>query len=275
MIDLHTHSTASDGSLRPAEVVALAGAAGITCLALTDHNTTAGLQEFIRAAEGTTIRPVPGVELSCECDPDELHILALNLPESAFSQIETVMADVLARAEESKRALTEALHAAGYDVDYDEIRAAHPMSVINRAHIAMALRDKGYVETVNEAFHCFLDEEAGYYHPARRLDAAEAIGIIRDLGAVPVWAHPFMELDEIGVRRILDRLVPAGLAGLETWYSTYTPQETVSALALTERYGLKPSGGSDFHGSPKPDIFIGVGTGTLCIPERVAEELLG
>ncbi len=274
MIDLHTHSTASDGSLTPTELVKLAREAGISCLALTDHNTAAGLPEFLRAAEGTSLYPIPGAEITCELAGEELHILAMDLPQRYFSQIQSIMQEPLRKAEESKRDLVAGLQRAGYQVSYDEICRAHPGSVINRAHIGLALVEAGYVPSVQVAFQKLLNESAGFYHPAQRLQAVDVTGIIRDLGAIPVWAHPFFRMSAGEVRNALTRLVPAGLAAMETCYSTYTPAQTQAAASLAAEFRLKHSGGSDFHGAPKPDIRLGVGRGDLNIPESVAWELL-
>ncbi len=274
MIDLHTHSRASDGSLSPAALAALAREAGVTYLALTDHNTAQGLPEFLRAARAAGVIPIPGAELTCELEGEELHILALDLPQASFAPLQQVLAEVLSRAEQSKRELTDNLRRAGYPVRYEEIEQAHPGSVINRAHIALALVEKGCASTVQEAFRTLLDEEAGYYHPAKRLQARESLSLIRELGAIPVWAHPLFKLTAQRAGEFLEILTPAGLTGLETFYSTYTPEQTRNALALADRFHLKQSGGSDFHGDPKPDIRIGTGRGNLKIPEWVAEELL-
>lgn len=274
MIDLHTHSTASDGSLSPTQLVAQAEAAGITYLALTDHNTASGLPEFLRAAADRPIRPIAGVEITCQLDDQELHMLALDLPEAAFSPMETFLADARRRGEESRRALVDSLNTAGFALSYEAIQSAHPDSVTNRAHIAEALLSAGYVRSVREAFDTLLSEEAGYYHPAPRLEAAEVVAMIRWLGGLPVWAHPFLRLDEKRVECFLPQLVPAGLAGMEVYYSTYTPAQTQAAIALAHKFSLRPSGGSDFHGSAKPDIALGVGKGDLRIPESVAEALL-
>lgn len=274
MIDLHTHSTASDGSLSPTALVQLAREKGISCLALTDHNTVRGLPEFLAAARGSGLCSIPGIEISCELAGKELHILALDLPESSFQQMEDAMAQVLARAEKSKRDLVSRLSRAGYAISYEQIQQENPGSVINRAHIALALKNAGYVPTVQAAFRTLLKEGGPFYRPPQRLLATEAIAIIRDLKAIPVWAHPFLSLEEGSVRRALETLVPAGLEGMEVFYSTYTPEQTRAALELAAGFGLKISGGSDFHGAPKPDTMLGTGKGNLNIPQSVAEELL-
>ncbi len=274
MIDLHTHSTASDGTYSPAELVNAAVDAGITTLALTDHNSANGLCAFLQAAKGKPLRAVPGVEITCELLGEELHILALDLPECSFDKVQELMSEVLSRAEKSKRDMVIRLQSAGYRIDYDAIQAAHPDAVINRAHIAAALKEAGYVASVSQAFDTLLGEQHGYYRPAKRLQAAEAIDYILKLGAIPVWAHPFFSLEEDKVGQFLTVLVPEGLQGMEVYYSTYTDAQTKAAKRLCEKFGIKPSGGSDFHGSVKPDIALGIGKGSLNIPECIADRLL-
>ncbi len=275
MIDLHTHSTASDGSLSPSELVQAAAEAGVTCLALTDHNTVSGLPEFLDAARRTPLRAIPGIEITCELDKRELHVLALNLPERHFERMQSFVEAAVKRSEESKRALTCSLQRAGYDVDFDKIKAKHPGGTINRSHIARELVEKGYVASVSEAMGTLLSEDGGHYRPAKRLDAVDAVHEIVACEAVAVWAHPFLELNFQEVDGFLERLVPERLVGMEVYYSTYTGEQTECACKLARKYHLKVSGGSDFHGAPKPDIRLGVGRGNLSIPESVAQDLFG
>ncbi len=274
MIDLHTHSTASDGTLTPTELVKAALQAGITTLALTDHNAANGLREFLSAAKNTPLRAIPGVEITSEMEGEELHILALDLPKASFDKLQTLMREVLARAEVSRRNLIQNLQNAGYAIpDYDTLNALHPDAIINRAHIAAALWHAGYVPSIRDAFDTLLKEGNGYYYPAKRLQAVEAVRMIRELGAIPVWAHSLYELDTDTADRFLSILVPEGLMGMEVYYSTYTAEQTKAAARLCEKYAIHPSGGSDFHGGNKPDIRLGVGRGNLNIPESVAEAL--
>ncbi len=275
MIDLHAHSTASDGSLTPTELVHRAAAAGISYFALTDHNTTKGLPEFLRAAAKTGLKPIAGAEISCELEGHELHILALNLPEKHFTQLQEIMEDQLHRLAQSRREMVERLAKAGLPLDYDAIQSAHPAGPINRAHIGLAMQRAGYVETVQQAFEQYMDEGRGFYFPAKRLEATQAVNMIGELGAVSVWAHPFFRFDTSRVRSVLEALTPLGLQGMEVYYSTYSPEQTAEAAAFADEFGLKYSAGSDYHGASKPDIQLGVGRGNLNVPDSVAEELLG
>ena len=271
--DLHTHSNRSDGTLPPAALASAAKEAGLSAIALTDHNTVAGLPEFIKACEDLCIEAVPGVEISTEYDGVELHILGLYIPENAFPEVENYVAQYNIRKEQSNRALVARLCDAGYLIDYDEIVGATPDGHINRAHIAKALLDKGYVDSVKTAFSTLLKEGKGFYAPPERVGALDAVTFIKSVGAVPVWAHPFLQMNEDDARKFLAEAVPLGLAGMETRYSLYDTETEAAADRLIEEFHILPSGGSDFHGEVKPDIQLGIGKGNLHIPLMFAREL--
>lgn len=271
--DLHTHSVYSDGTSTPAELIAGAKEAGLAAIALTDHNTVAGLLPFLDAAEGSGVEAVPGVEFSTDYGEIELHILALFVKPEHYVHITELMDDMLRRKEESNIALAAALKGAGYMLDYDEIRGRTPNGQVNRAHIAAELFRLGYVESVQDAFKKLLSPKRGLYVPPKRIGSYEAIRFIKSLGAVAVLAHPFLNLDEAGLRAFLPEAVEAGLDGMETAYSKYSPETTTLAEDIAAEFGLKNSGGSDFHGGNKPDISIGKGRGDLAIPMKWLEDL--
>lgn len=264
--DLHTHSTFSDGSFTPAELVAAAEGLGLTAVALTDHNTVAGLPDFLAAGRQSPVETVPGVEFSTEYEGTELHILALWLEERHFAEVTALLEDFRLRKEKSNEDLVSALAKAGMVIDYEAVKAAAG-GYINRAHIAGELTRLGYTASVKEAFKSFLAPGAGYYTPPQRLDAYDAIRFIKSLGAVAVLAHPFLNLDEAGLRAFLPEAVAAGLDGMEVLYPRYSPSETALAEKIAGEFGLLPSGGSDFHGVFKPDITLGSGTGELRVPD--------
>ena len=264
--DLHTHSVFSDGTFTPAELIAGAKEAGLAAIALTDHNTVAGLPSFLAAAEGSGVEAVPGVEFSTDYGETELHILALFVRPEHYDPITERMDDMLRRKEESNIALVDALNRAGYALNYDTIRAKTPNGQVNRAHIAAELHRLGYVESVQDAFKKLLSPKRGLYVPPKRISSYEAIRFIKSLGAVAVLAHPFLNLDEAGLRAFLPEAVKAGLDGMETAYSKYSSETTELAKTVAAEFGLKNSGGSDFHGGNKPDIAIGRGRGDLTVP---------
>lgn len=266
MIDLHVHSTFSDGTCTPAELIALAQNVGVSVLALCDHNTVSGLPEFLKAAQGSGVEAVPGVEFSTEYEGTELHILGLFIPTEHYAAVTNRLNDMLKQKERSNRELVQALCEAGLKMDYDSIRAANPNGVVNRAVIGAEMLRLGYVSSVKEAFSRWLGEKHGFYRPARRPDSLEIIRFIRSIGGVSVLAHPFLDLDEPSLRNFLNYAVEAGLDGMETCYAGFDSETTELARKIAGEYGLLESGGSDFHGANKPDIRIGTGKGTLRVP---------
>lgn len=262
--DLHTHSTASDGSIPPSQLPQMAVDCGLSAIVLCDHNTVAGLPEFLEGAKGLPVEAVPGIEFSTEFEATELHILALYIRPEHYPAINAVLEDFKRRKAESNMQLVAALKDAGIVIDYDEILRQH--SYINRAHIAQALTEAGYTESVKEAFKKYLAPEKGYYTPPKRPDAYEIIAMIKSFGAVAVLAHPFLNLDEGGLRRFLPEARDRGLDAMETLYAKYDPETTALARKIAGEYGILESGGSDFHGTAKPDIQMGTGRGDLRIP---------
>lgn len=263
--DLHTHSIYSDGTDTPAQLLQGAQRIGLSALALTDHNTVAGLPAFLEAAKESCVEAIPGVEFSADYNGGELHILALGVQEGYFSQVTDLMEQYRIRKEESNRNLASALNRAGYAIDYDAIRASTPNGEVNRALFAVALMNGGYAQSVQEAFGRFLHPKCGFYVPPQRYSPEQMLGIIRDLGAVSVLAHPLLNLTPQQLRDFLEQMRPNPLVGMEVHYSTYSPEETKIAATLAAEFGILPSGGSDYHGSTKPDIRLGEGKGNLQI----------
>lgn len=272
LCDLHTHSTYSDGTLTPAQLIALAQEKKLSAITLSDHNTVAGLPLFLEAAAGSGVEAVPGVEFSTEYKGTELHILGLFIKPCHYGKINALLQQFLDRKERSNRQLVQRLRDAGLDLDYEEIRKQASGS-INRARIAAQMVEKGYCESVKQAFSDWLSPKKGYYIPPLRPDAYETIRFIKSLGAVAVLAHPFLSLKEAELRAFLPEAVAAGLDGMEVYYSTYDAETTALAKKIAAQYGLLESGGSDFHGQNKPDIDLGCGKGNLAIPTQLLEKL--
>ncbi len=264
--DLHTHSVFSDGSCTPTELIARAEAIGLSAIALTDHNTVAGLPEFLAAAEGRPIEAVAGVEFSTDYRGIDLHIVALDVRPDRFEQVTRLMDDGVRAKEASNLDLVEALRTAGYPLDYAAIRDATPNGQVNRAHIAAAMMEKGYVRSVKEAFDTILDPKFGLYHPPKRPDSFEMIRFIKSIGAIAVMAHPLQKLDEAALREFLPPAIAAGLDAMETQHSSFDDRTIRKAAEIAEEFGLRQSGGSDFHGTAKPDVQLGTGRGNLAVP---------
>ncbi len=275
-VDLHTHSTASDGTSQPAELVAKAAEAGLTALALTDHDTQEGLAGAVAAAANAHIELVPGTELSLDYDRGGMHLVVLWLEPGQGplqSRLDSLQAGRNARNERIVQILSEA----GLEISMEEIQKEAGGGSVGRPHIAAVMMKKGYVEDIRTAFDTWLGADSPAYVSRPRLNPEEAIDLARQSGAVPVLAHPHT----LGISRaqemarLLDGLRDAGLVGLEAIYSSYRRHEREGYADLARRFGLVPSGGSDYHGSYKPGLELGVGYGDLVVPESVLEELRG
>ena len=280
--DLHTHSNYSDGSLPPAELVRMAENKGLSALALTDHNTAAGLPEFMKAGESSKVITVAGCEFSTEytlCADDgesrvqELHIVGLFFDESVWGSVEEYVSEHMKNKKISNQNMIKRLQDAGYDITYDEVSAITDAGEFNRAHIARILCRKGYIERPADAFDELLKEGCGFYIPPKRPDVFETIKFIKKNGAVSVLAHPFLELSADELRCFLRAAKPAGLDAIETNYSKFDDEMIKQACAIAGEMGLARSGGSDFHGDAKPDVEMGTGRGSLEVPFDYYEDL--
>ena len=271
--DLHTHSIFSDGTSTPEEIVDGAAALGLSAVALCDHNTVDGLSRFLAAAEGRDIDAVAGAEFSVDYKGKELHLLGLRIPPARFGEVSRLMLEVGRRKEESNRDLIGALAGIGFLIDYEALRRTTPSGKLNRAHIAAELTRKGYTPSIRAAFNTVLSKSAGFYREPERLQVWEMLDFLSSIGAVPVLAHPLLNLSEEELFEFLPAAKERGLVGMECLYSTYSSGETALSLELAERFGLKPSGGSDFHGANKPDIQLGRGRGGLAVPGEWARAL--
>ena len=274
MIDLHTHSTFSDGTLSPEELISLSVKCRLDAVALCDHNTVAGLPRFLAAAEGENLLPIPGIEFSTDYRGTELHILGLFIDPEHYPAVTEKVNTMLLQKEESNRNLIRALNNAGISLDYDQIAAGTPSGQVNRAVIAAEMVRRGYCRTVNDCFSRWLSPKLGYYVPPARLDVFEIISFINSIGAVSVLAHPFLNLDEEGLRQFLKQAVPCGLDAMEVFYTEFSPEQRDCACAIAGEFGLALSGGSDFHGDNKPDTRLGTGKGDLLVANEVLDALI-
>lgn len=273
LCDLHTHSVYSDGTWTPKQLLDEAERIGLGALALSDHNTVAGLPDFMGAAAGREILAIPGVEFSTDFEGKELHILGLFVKPEHYGSVTALLDAAQKQKEESNIELIGNLNRAGYALDYEKIRETTQGGQFNRAHVAAELLRLGYVADRQEAFDRLLSPKCGYYHPPKRMSSFETIEYIHSIGAVAVLAHPLLTLEEDRLRIFLDRAAPLGLDGMETIYSTYDKATQLLAGAIADAYGLLHSGGSDFHGSNKPDIVLGFGRGNVAVPVELAYRL--
>lgn len=266
--DLHTHSYYSDGSLSPKELIKEARALGLSAVALTDHNTIKGLSEFMSKGAEYGIITVAGVEFSTDYEGDELHILALFVSPKHFNDITEIEKSIAKEKISSNDMLFDRLKAGGYDVDYERIKSeAH--GGINRVHFAKELIRLGVVSSVNEAFSGILSPKGEFYKPPKKPNVFEIIEFIRSIGAVSVLAHPFLNIDEKRLCKLLPQAKKSGLNAMEVYYSKFTQNERERAKQICDEFGLLYSGGSDYHGENKPDIKMKIGKGDLSVPDEV------
>lgn len=264
MIDLHTHSNFSDGTLSPKELILRAKGKGIDAIALCDHNTFDGLESFLKEAEKENIEAVAGIEISTEYKDIELHVVGLFVEKHHYKELFEMLEIPKKEKEKSNLDLINKLNALGYDISYQEVKNSTKGNV-NRANIAAILLKKGYVSSVKDAFKTLLSPN-NLYIPPKRLDVFEVIKKLRSMKIISVLAHPFLNLSYSELEEFLPMAKESGLVAIETEYSKYDEKTAYDAKKLSEKYGLLQSGGSDFHGENKPDIDIGTGKGNLNIP---------
>ncbi len=272
LCDLHTHSTFSDGTFSPEQILQLAKEAKLGAVALTDHNTIDGLKIFVEKSKDYGVEAVRGVEISADYGEKELHIVALFLKEEAFPQIESFLNVYLKRKEESNLMLAKRLKEAGYNVDYEKIKKEN-IGAINRVHFAKQLLNSGQVASIKEAMEGILSKKKGFYVPPKRFTSFEVIEFIKSINAVAVLAHPLLNLTKDELVEFLIEAKKHGLDAIETRYSAFSLEEQEYLEKLATKFNLLLSGGSDFHGTNKPNIAIGKGFGDLQVPLTFAENL--
>lgn len=273
MIDLHTHSTRSDGSEPPERVVELAVAAGCSALALTDHDTLEGLPAAQVAADRLGIRLVRGCEVSCTSRTGWAHVLCYFVDGD-----EGPLQDELARLREDRRQRNELMAGRladlGLPVTYDEVLAEAKGAGVGRPHFAAVLVRHGTATSIGDAFDRYLAKGAPGYVPKARVEVAEIAEKATASGALAVLAHPLsLGLDGAALDAAVAELAAGGIAGIECHYGRYDPATRLDLVALARRHGLVATGGSDFHGSYKPDLSVGTGTGDLQVPDDVLTAL--
>jgi len=273
LIDLHTHSTASDGSFKPREIVLLAKKIGLRAVALTDHDTVKGLDEFMQAGTENKLETVPGVELSAHFEKGTLHILGYFLDYKNPTLITKLKKFQQVRAERNPKIIKK-LQALNIPITYEEVIAVSGGGQIGRPHIAKVLLDKGIVNTFDEAFQRFLKKGGPAYVEKEYISPKECIEIILEAGGLPVFAHPFtLHLENRELEVFVKKLKTWGLEGIEIYYTEHTQEQINFYLYLAQRFNLCITGGSDFHGEQKKEIKLGFGYGNLRIPYSLLEKL--
>lgn len=276
-IDLHVHSTFSDGTNTPAELVKLALNAGLSAFALTDHDTTGGIAEAQKALADTgaceRLRVIPGVEISAAYKDRDIHILGLLInPENpALSEALQIARNNRVRRNQT---MLQRLCDAGYPMTEAALLQNSDAACIGRMHFANALVAHGYAKTTQDAFQRFIGPDCPYYVPRNYLTPESAISLIRDAGGLAILAHPLLyHLERPELEQLIRQLTEFGLSGLEAIYTSNSVEDEQYVRTLASRNSLLISGGSDYHGANKPHISIGSGRGNLHIPETILQAL--
>ena len=273
IVDLHVHSTESDGTLTPEDLVAEAKKAGLAAFALTDHDTCHGVGKAMPLAASAGIELIPGIELSTDYHGKEVHIVGLYI-DIENEQLLKKTAEYRKCRSERNALMVEALRKEGLSITREELVAENPDCVITRANIARFLYEHGQIKSVREAFDRYIGDHCKCYVGRLKVASTDAVRLIKEAGGTAILAHPLLYgLSNTNLQKMIDELKPVGLDGLEAIYSTYTTGEEQQMKRLARENGLLISGGSDFHGSNKPDIALGRGRGHLYIPYSVLETI--
>lgn len=273
LIDLHTHSTCSDGTLTPEELMFHAKENGLSAIALTDHDTIAGIEKARPIAEKLGLELVPGVELSTDYQNQEVHILGYYI-DGNHPDFAAKLQEFIDGRHNRNIKMTKLLQQEGFDITLPALQKTYPGSVITRAHFARYLVEQGFVKDRNTVFSKYLGDGCRCYVPREKITPFEAIKLIQMGKGLSFFAHPVLcRMNHQRLHSFIQQLEDAGLNGLEAVYSMNTPGEEKNMLELAQEYELLVSGGSDFHGSNKPHIRLGTGRGNLRIPYEILEQI--
>jgi predicted metal-dependent phosphoesterase TrpH len=273
-VDLHLHTTASDGVRSPSNLVNHAKEKGLRAIAITDHDTIEGLEEAMAEGRRINFEVIPGIEISAEYSPGSMHLLGYFLDIHHPLLNERLAYLQKARAERNPK-IVEELNRLGIKVTYEDVIKASGGGQVGRPHFAQVLLERGYVRSIQEAFERFLKKGAPAYHDKFRFKAEEAIHFIQEANGVTVIGHPntlgasgTSELDAL-----LSQLVKEGLKGIEVYYPEHSPAEVATYKFLAEKYGLVMTGGTDYHGIEGNGLEVGVGRGNMKLPYSIVEAL--
>lgn len=273
IIDLHTHSSVSDGSMTPEELIYHAKNSGLSAVALTDHDTADGIAKAQEAARKADIEFIPGVEFAAYYKDREIHIVGLFIDASNKAFIDAARQTALDR-ENRNAAMIEKMRDFGVDITLEALKSEEGQGILTRANFAAALVRRNVVSSIDEAFDKYLDKDKPFYIPRKKLSPKAAIERIHEAEGIAVLAHPLLyHFTESELETCVSTLKTMGIEAIEAYYSRNKMFDTSRMKQLADKYGLLYSGGSDFHGTYKPDIEIGHGCGNLCIPYEVLENL--
>lgn len=273
MIDLHVHSTCSDGTMTPTQLVHHALEKHLSAFALTDHDTTAGLPEAFEAAHNLPVRVIAGIEFSTEYLGQDIHIVGLDFNWKDPDFIHALTRFQTCRKERNEK-MIQKLSDTGISISSEQMSKQFGDAVLTRAHFARFLYDNGYVTSMSEAFSRYIGNHAPCFVPRYKVTPAMAVRLIHQAGGIAVLAHPMQyHFSDQQLKNLIRELKPEGLNGIEAMYSTHSPMQEQRIRRIAQIMGIAVSGGSDFHGNNKPTIDLGVGRGNLHIPDITFENL--
>lgn len=273
IVDLHTHTTESDGSFTPEELILEAKRVGLSAIAITDHDSISGIKKAMPIAQEHSIELIPGVELSTDYNGKEVHVVGLfiDLEDEYF----------LAKIKEFKDnrdnrnvIMVENLQKEGFAITIEELTAENPDCVITRANIARFLFEHGMIPSIQTAFEKYIGDNCKCYVNRFKITPMDAVRLIKKAGGTAILAHPLLyHMSDATLQKLIDEMKESGLDGMEAIYCTYTPSEERQMKKLSKENGLLISGGSDFHGTTKPKLNLATGYGKLYIPYEVLENI--
>jgi len=270
LIDLHSHTDQSDGTLSPAALIAQARACGVEVLGITDHDTFVGYDQALPLSAAAGVDLLCGIELSTKLDGHSVHLLGYFFHPEKLAELRDWVVEMQASRRDRNIRLAERLRELGMDITIEEAEA-RGRGMTGRPHFAQLMVEKGYASNFRQAFDEYLDESATGYVFRREPQLAEAVERIRNVGGIASLAHPVRVKGD--VPSLIPELCAAGLNAIEAYHSDHSPADVATYLELAARYNLLVTGGSDFHGDVKPGIRLGVGDGTLHVPREIYERL--
>lgn len=276
LVDLHVHTSASDGSLSPQEVVSLAHRQGLRAIAITDHDTIEGNEAACKAGKEWGVEVVPGVEISVEMETarQPIHVLGYFINYRS-KKLRAELSHLVQYREERNPQIVRKLNSLGVGITYEEVIRAAGQGTVGRPHIAQVLVQKGYVKDGDEAFRKYLRRGGPAYVEKKRLAPEEGIALIQDAGGIPVLAHPFMieGLSAHTLEAFILTFRQYGIKGVEVYYPLHTHRQTALLETIARKHTLLITGGSDFHGEQKPKLLLGKGFGTLEVPYELVTKM--
>ena len=273
LIDLHVHSTSSDGTLTPEEIAIHAKEIGLKAIALTDHDTINGVEDCLNKGNEIGLKVIPGIECATEFNGKSLHILGYGI-DIYSDKFKTKLNSVAKERKERNLKMLDKLDKLDIHLSTQDLEEDTPKgTTITRSHFASAMLRKGYISTRNEAFTKYIGDTGPAYVPRENFTVSDCINMIHDAGGVAVLAHPMLYgYSRSEVTDLIRILKDFGLDGVETLYTTHTPQDTNHLLQVCDTLNLFPTGGSDFHGGNKPGTKLGFGHGGLKISSKILDD---